>query len=67
MDDLDFDAYIPSSRSQAFKASPPKERPLHRCHYENAKDEVESQKRDLSSEEGEEDGRRRMRSKLHQP
>ena len=59
MDDQGFDAYISSLRSQAIKACRPKKRRLHRCHYQDAEDEVEFQKRESPPEDGGEDVGRR--------
>ena len=55
MDEQEFDAYISSLRPQPIKARRPKKRRLHRCHYQDAEDEVNFQKRESSAEEGEED------------
>ena len=60
MGDQEFDTYISSLRSQATKARRPKKRRLHRCHYQDAEDEVEFRKRKSTAEDGEEDLRRQL-------
>ena len=60
MDDQDFDAYISTLRSQAIKARRPKKRRIYRCHYEDAEDGLEFQKRESSAKAVEEDVGRRL-------